>query len=140
MALAAYPWQPKASRPEPPALKTYRQLLEEVDTTDRGDLYSALMGKEKDTLEVVNRIAGLKAAEGRDGERSTAAFYRKPIHELASDLVRFADATMRSLVQTLAKGQSIAPLLKELVTDNTSIFNLGVLAILIAVLVFVLSS
>lgn len=132
----AYPWQSPTR--DPAAVRAYKDMLQELDTTDRGDLYGALMNREKDTLDVVNRIVGLKEAQLAEPQRASVAFYRKPVQEIAAGFVAFLDGAARRILTALAKRQKMLPVLKEVAGDNSAIFNVGLLLILVATLMFVL--
>lgn len=135
--LDTYPWQTQIrTRAPPPALTTYRNLLKEIDTTDRGDLYSALMAKEKDTLEVVNRIVGTKDAKLDTDSQDPVAFYRQPLYEIGARLALYTSHTLRQIAKAISSKSSLLAVAKGAVADNTALFNLGLLLIILAIMMF----
>lgn len=108
-----------------PALKRYEDLLKAVDTADREDLYSALMGKERDTLEVVNRVANSK-------QQSQAKFYEASVPALAKSALGAAQT-----VADIAAGKGKW---EDLVSSNERMFAMGLLAVVAGALGLTLKS
>lgn len=93
---------------------------------DQGDLYNALMGKEQDTLKLLNRVVNYDAND----KTNAASFFSMSLADIGIDYV----ASLSSMIGKLLRAGSLTEFVTYVKSDNRYILYIGATFVIIAVL------
>jgi predicted transcriptional regulator len=120
-----YPWIGNMSSDHKyPAIQRYEKLLKEIDTTDRSELYTNLMSKEKDTLDIVNRVANVQK------DFTKPLFFQESIF----NILKSCYTLIVTIFQKFKNQESIHSILDKTLYTNANIFYIGCILLIMSVL------
>lgn len=108
----------------------FQKRLQTEDVQKVEDIYSTLMGNEKETLKLVDRIVNYEK------QKSTfqATFFAMSVQDMAIDFV----TTFSNILNKLVKSDSLSDFGKFVASDNKHIFYIGGALVFVAVLVMLI--
>lgn len=112
------------------ALRRYAVDMRRLDSTDRGELYNTLMGREKDTLRVLDRIVNFE----RERHSSKTSFMSMSLSRLVIDMV----SALGDIGGHVVKFDDFGAFVDYLRGDNKNLFYLGIVACLVGVVLLML--
>ena len=117
--------------------KNYREILNQTykDNFEKlqgpqGDLYNALMGKEQNTLNIVNRIVNYD----QQHKEVKSTFFSMTLSELATDFV----VSLSDIIAALFKTGSFKEFGTYVLSDNKFILYIGIAFTITAVLLMII--
>eukprot|EP00798_Chlamydomonas_sp_ICE-L_P019636 gene19636-26321_t len=112
-------------------IPTYSKLLKDINGRQQEDLYTALMSKEKDTLDVVNKVVNHEASK----QSFYKAFFNMPLSDIFNDYA----SCMAKFVGEVSIARNVDDV-RKLVRDNKIVFYIGMTVVVFSTLVMLIES